>query len=366
MQYRPLGRTGLVVSAIGLGCAPMMSLSLEAGEQLVRRALDWGINYIDTARDYGETEVMVGRALVGQREHVYLSTKTGARKRDQAWRSIEESLQRLQTSYVDNCHLHALEQGEDLEARLGPGGALEALIEAREQGLVRHIGCTSHTSRTLLQALQRFDFGTILVPLNMVEREPLAELIPLCRQRGVGVTIMKPVATGLLPARLALRWLLNQPVDTIVPGATTIEEVDLDAEVGSLPDPALTAEEQSEADGWAAQLAHVRCRLCRACQQPCAQEINIGDELGSDVEYDHYRTMGPDGFAAAPWAADWMARDLEAKQLLVTRIEGCDRCGQCEAHCPYGLPVIDMLQAMLPGLRDMTRIYRERLQVKAA
>ena len=361
MQYRPLGRTGLVVSAIGLGCAPMMSLSLDAGEQLVRRAVDRGITYIDTARGYGETEVMVGRALAGQRDRVYLSTKTGARKRDQAWRSIEESLQRLQTGYVDNCHLHALEQGEDMEMRLGPGGALEALIEAREQGLVRHIGCTSHTSRTLIEALQRFDFETILVPFNMVEREPLAELIPLCRARGVGVTIMKPVATGLLPARLALKWLLNQPVDTVVPGVTTLEELDLDVQVGS-SDLTMSAEEQAEADEWAAQLAHVRCRLCRECQPSCARGINIGDELGSDVEYDHYRTMGAEEFAAAPWGVDWMARDLEHKEALIARIEGCDRCGQCEARCPYGLPVVEMLQGMLPGLLDMTRIYRERLQ----
>ena len=92
MKYRPLGKTGLMVSAIGLGCAPMMSLSLDAGERLVRRALDLGINYIDTARGYGETEVMVGRALAGQRDRVFVSTKTGARTRDQAWRSIEESL----------------------------------------------------------------------------------------------------------------------------------------------------------------------------------------------------------------------------------------------------------------------------------
>ncbi|HEY3415867.1 MAG TPA: aldo/keto reductase [Armatimonadota bacterium] len=127
MQYRPLGKTGDRVSAIGLGCAPMMTLSLAAGTRLVRRAIDLGLNYIDTARGYGETEVMVGQALQGQRQKVFLSTKTAAPTRAEAWREILDSLQRLQTDYLDNCHLHALSEGEDMERRLGPrrrtGGA---------------------------------------------------------------------------------------------------------------------------------------------------------------------------------------------------------------------------------------------------
>ena len=131
--------------------------------------------------------------------------------------------------------------------------------------------------------------------------------------------------------------------------------------MGDLANVALTPEEQAEADAWAAQLAHVRCRLCGECR-PCAQGINIGDELGSDVEYDHYRTMGAEGFAAAPWGVEWMARDLEHKEALIARIESCDRCGECEERCPYGLPIVEMLQGMLPGLRDMVGIYRGRLQ----
>lgn len=362
MQYRPLGKTGLQVSAIGMGFGPLLAVAVEAGVPLVRRALALGITYLDAARSYGDTELMIGQALEGRREGVVLSTKTGARTRDEAWKSIRESLERLRTDYVDNCHLHGLHEGADMDTRLGKGGALEALIEAREQGLVRHIGCTAHTSRALLAALERFDFETILVPMNLVEREPLERLIPLCQERGVGVTIMKPVATGLLPARPALKWLLNQPIATAVPGVTTLEELELDAAVGNLEDYTLSAADQAEIEALREQLEHVRCRICGACEPCCGKGILIGFVLGTDVMYNHYRALGREGFAAAPWRVAQVERDLKVKEELVAKIESCDRCGECERHCPHGLPIVEMLQGMLPGLREIMGIYRERLE----
>jgi uncharacterized protein len=363
MQYRMLGRTGMKVTAIGIGCAPMLALSLAEGVRLVRRAVDLGINYFDTARGYGETEVMLGQALQGHRDKVYISTKTHLRTRDEAWRHIHESLQRLQTDYLDNVHLHCLFPGEDVEKRTGPGGALEALVEARERGLVRHIGCTAHTCLALLQAFERFDFETILVPMNMVEREPLAELIPLCRARGVGVTIMKPVATGRLPGRLALKWLLNQPVDTIVPGVTTLDEVELDAVIGALEDWSLTPEESAQADAIALAMAHTRCRVCNKCELYCPQKVWLGDALGSEVMSDHYRNMGREAFAAAPWSVAMMHEDAKNKQELIAKINNCGDCRLCAEHCPYGLPAPDMLRALLPALNDMVAIYDARLRL---
>ncbi|MBC7316740.1 MAG: aldo/keto reductase, partial [Chloroflexi bacterium] len=201
MQKRSLGKTGLQVSAIGLGCAQLGSSSIEYAVRVVRRALELGVTYLDTARGYRDAEIKIGQALQGwARDRLVIATKTGGKTRDEARQHIEESLQRLRTDYVDVCHLHGLRRGDDLEQRLGPGGALEALIQAKEEGLVHHIGCTSHRWETLVEAIQRFPFEVILVPMNVIEREPLQELIPLCQEKGIGVTIMKPVATGLLPA----------------------------------------------------------------------------------------------------------------------------------------------------------------------
>ncbi len=356
MATRTLGNTGLEVSAIGLGCVQLASSRTEVATAIVRRAVELGITYFDVARVYGDAEIKLGLGLEGRRNDVVISTKTGARTRDDAWRQINESLERLRTDYVDNLHLHALHSKEDMDRRLGSGGALEALIEARDQGMTRHIGCTSHRSEVLIEALDRFDFEVILVPMNLVEREPLDRLIPLCHERGVGVTIMKPLATGLLPAPLALKWLLNQTIASAVPGVTTLAELEQNAAVGWRP-VGLTPEERLTIQETREELEHVRCRICGLCH-PCPQEIPMAITLGTDVVYDHYRTMGSEVFRAFPWSRERIDKEIETRPKKIAAIESCTRCGICEERCPYGLPVIDMLASMLPGMREMVSIFQ--------
>lgn len=358
MQYRPLGKTGLNVSVIGLGGVQLASSRIDYAVSIVQRALDLGINYIDTARVYGDSEIKVGLALQGQRGCAYVSTKAMARSREEAWKQINESLERLQMDYVDNFHLHSLFDIQDVNERVGPGGALEALIQAREQGMVRHIGCTSHVSSVLVEALKRFDFETICVPLNIIEREPLDELIPLCQLKKVGVTIMKPLATGLLPAQLALKWLVNQPIATAVPGCTTLEEIEENTSIGRLLDLTLTSQETGRANELREEWDHKRCRLCGACL-PCEKGIPIHDELGSDDVYDHYRTMGPAAFASFNWSQPRITGELVWRREVITKIESCDRCGVCETRCPYGLPIMDLLAERLPAMHDMVSIYEK-------
>ncbi len=147
MKYRTLGKTGMEVSVIGLGCAQLSSSESDYAVQIVRKALEKGVNYFDTARAYGDSEIKLGVGLGADRSDVYISSKTTAKSRDEAWQHINESLERLQTDYIDNYHLHALADAADVEQRHGPGGALEALKEAKDKGLIRHIGCTGHQSR---------------------------------------------------------------------------------------------------------------------------------------------------------------------------------------------------------------------------
>lgn len=357
MQYRELGNTGLQVSAVGLGCAQLGSSNTEYAVRIVRRALELGVTFFDVARRYRDAEIKLGVGLEGRRDKAIISTKTGTKTRDEAWREINESLERLRTGYVDNLHLHGLRAGEDIDQRLGPGGALEALIAAKEQGLTRHIGATSHRAEVLVDAIKRFDFEVVLVPMNIVEREPLDELIPLCQAKGIGVTIMKPLATGLLPARLALKWLLNQTIASAVPGATTIEELEENALAGR-SDIALDPDEEGRVQSLREGLDQVRCRICFACL-PCPQEIAINVVLGTDVMFDHYRTMGREEFRSFAWSRAAIKKDLSEREKTIAAIESCTRCGECEARCPYGLPIMQMLQSVVPVMKDMVSVYGE-------
>ncbi len=361
MKYRSLGNTGMNVSVIGLGTGPIMSADVDQGVSVIRRAAELGVNYFDTARSYHDSEIKLGKALKDVRKSVYISSKTGAKTRAGAWQQVQESLERLQTDYLDNYHLHHLADEADIDARLGPGGALEALIEAKQKGLIRHIGCTSHHQPDILvKALKRFDFEVILVPMNIAEPAPLAELIPLCQEKGVGVSIMKPLATGLLPARLALKWLASQPIAVAVPGATTLDEVEENCGVGHLSSFKLTAREVRQVSDLQSKFAQVRCRICDACL-PCHAGIPIGVTLGTDVMFNHYRTMGRDTFAAFPFSEDRMRYDIEGRRRLLAQISACDDCGVCEQRCPYHLPVVSMLKATVPASEDMVRIMEGRL-----
>jgi predicted aldo/keto reductase-like oxidoreductase len=364
MEYRTLGKTGLKASVIGLGCGVLGSSDTAYAVQVVQRALQLGVTFFDVARAYRDAEIKLGLALQGVRDQVVVSTKTHAKTREDAWREINESLERLQMDYVDNCHLHGLDDDEDMDERMGPGGALEALIEAKRQGMVRHIGASAHRSSTLIDALSRFDLEMILVPMNLVEREPLAELIPLCQTRNVGVTIMKPVATGLLPAPLALKWLINQPIASCVPGATTLEEVTENCMVGNR-DTVLTPTEVLRADEIKAEWEHRRCRICGLCL-PCPVDIPLPFALGSDVYFDHLRTMGTEQFRAFRWSRASLEKELPSRRQRIAQIEACTDCGACEPRCPYGLPIVDMLHSMLPPMRQLVGIYEDLLANPAA
>jgi predicted aldo/keto reductase-like oxidoreductase len=145
-----------------------------------------------------------------------------------------------------------------------------------------------------------------------------------------------------------------------VVGTTTLEELEQNASVGDMVDPALDPWEQAGVDALQKRLEHVRCRLCEACA-PCPQSIPISILLGTDVFYDHYRNMGAARFRAFPWSPKTMVEDLQLREEMMSAIGSCTRCGECEERCPHGLEIMDMLQAMVPGMHEMRSIYRERL-----
>ena len=171
MERRRLGRLGRENSVLIFGGAAVGEATEEAADAAMRQALDAGVDHFDTAADYGDSELHYGRWMPEIRERIFLSTKTGDRERDAARRSIERSLERLRVDSVDLIQLHAIGDPEDLDRATGPGGSLEAAIQAKEEGLVGAIGITGHgheAPATHLEALNRYPFDTVLTPWNFI------------------------------------------------------------------------------------------------------------------------------------------------------------------------------------------------------
>ena len=354
MRYRRLGRTGLQVSEIGLGGGGLRCSTTAYAVALIGRALELGINYIDTASSYGDSEAKVGIALEGRRKQASIATKLDARTARDARREFADSLARLRTDYVDVLHLHAVNSIEDLDRCMSRGGAWEAMQRAREEGAARFLGITGHRHEVLVEALKRDVFDVALFIMNVVERDAEKELIPLALARDIGMTVMKPLATGLVPAGLALRYLLTYPVATVLPSATRSDW--LEEDVAAIEGP-LSEAERAEAERWRSDLEHVRCRICSLCE-PCPEGIKIGSLLGTYRFYNEFRSMGRQRFLAFPWGG-W-ARASFSKELdaRMAAIAGCTECGDCEPGCPHQLPIAKMLKAMLPTLRELKEITK--------
>jgi uncharacterized protein len=235
-----LGKTGLRVTRLTLGGAHMRYAGEENGIRIVRRAVDLGINMFDCARKYnnGESDATYGKALDGGlRQKVYLMSKAELRTRDEAMRQLEETLQAMRTDYLDLWQCHEVSTHEEVDRILGPGGALEAFVKAREQGKVRHIGFTGHRDPTVhLRMLAGFDgWETVQHPVNLVDPHYLSFLenvLPKVRAKGLGSLAMKCNAMGAIGKnniatyQECMRFTLSQDVDTLVSGITTVDQLE--------------------------------------------------------------------------------------------------------------------------------------------
>ena len=203
MERRRLGRTGHQSSVVALGTAAIGKVDQATADRAIQTALDAGVNHVDVAPSYGEAELRLAPWMPRIRDRIFLGGKTRERAREAAKAELGRSLERLGVDRLDLYQLHAVSKLADLDACTAAGGALEALVEAREEGLVRWLGITGHTHdapATQLEALRRFDFDTVMFPLNFVlwaipeYRRDAEALLAACRAREVGVHVIKSVA----------------------------------------------------------------------------------------------------------------------------------------------------------------------------
>ncbi|MFL6251304.1 MAG: aldo/keto reductase, partial [Actinomycetes bacterium] len=171
MQQRRLGRTGHQSSVLIYGAAALAEVDQDTADASVQLALDAGINHFDVAASYGDAELRLGPWMSRIRDRIFLATKTGLRDRDDAWAQVNRSLERLETDRVDLIQIHAVGDLEELDLVTRPGGSLEAVVRARDEGLAAAVGITGHGHQapaTHTEALRRFPFDTVLTPLNWV------------------------------------------------------------------------------------------------------------------------------------------------------------------------------------------------------
>jgi aryl-alcohol dehydrogenase-like predicted oxidoreductase len=205
IERRPFGRTGHMSSATLFGAAALAQASQADADRALEVLLRYGVNHIDTAARYGDSELRIGPWMARHRKDFFLATKTGSRTAREAREDVHRSLERLRVDHVDLIQLHSLGHPDDWDVAFGPGGALEAVVEARAQGLVRFIGVTGHgwtIAAMHRRSLGRFDFDSVLLPFNFFMaqadryRQAFEEVLAICSERNVAVQVIKSIARG--------------------------------------------------------------------------------------------------------------------------------------------------------------------------
>lgn len=328
MKTVKLGRTDLEINPLGFGGIPIQRIGVDEAVEVVEYCIEKGINFIDTARLYGDSEDKIGKVLPKYRDKVIIATKAMSRDKEGMAKEIEESLNNLNIDCIDLYQCHNVRSLEQLDTILSDDGAYQALKEAKSIGKIKHIGITSHKTPVLLRALELDVFDTIQVPFNIIENEPAEELLPLCKENNIGVIVMKPVAGGALKDHVpaSLKFILNHPVSVAIPGMESKEQID--ENLTAITNPELTDKELEELQAEADSLGEEFCRKCDYCA-PCPSGVDIPLMFIVDAYYSRYNMP------------EWATNRYRKMEINAGH---CVECGRCEEKCPYELPIIDMLK----------------------
>lgn len=331
MERMVLGRTGLVVHRLGFGGIPIQRVGEAEAVETVRHAIERGVDFIDTSRVYTSSERRIGLALKQTDKRVVLASKTPIPTAQGARADLETSLRELQVDYIDLYQCHFVSNEAAYHTVISPGGALEALRAAKEEGLIGHIGITSHSLGVLERSVADGLFDTIMVCFSFLEPRAREELIPKAVAENIGVLAMKPFSGGVIDdARLALRYALSEPGVLVLAG---VEHPDLFDENWRVYEEGKVLTQAERGEIAALQKLHHKafCRRCDYCQ-PCPEEIPIQTVLG--LQY-LIKRMGRETFEQGPFAG------------VVVKGADCTECGTCVPRCPYKLPIPELIRENL-------------------
>jgi uncharacterized protein len=221
-----LGQTNLIVSKLGFGGAPLEKSSEEEAVAAVKRCIEHGITFFDTATEY-HSEPWIGKAIAGQRDKLVISTKCECKDNGYVENNIKQSLKDLGIKYIDLYHFHCVSDIETYARATAPDGPLAVVRQAQKAGLISHIGITTHSLEIARLAIKSSIFETIMLALNCVYPQAAEEMLPLCRQYDVGFIAMKPLGAGRIPnIPLAFKFLAQYPDIVSIPGIEKAREID--------------------------------------------------------------------------------------------------------------------------------------------
>lgn len=341
MNTVTLGRTGISVAQNQFGALPIQRISKDEAVALVHRAYDGGMRFFDTARAYSDSEEKLGVAFEGMRDKVYIASKTMAKTPREFWKQLDTSLANLHTDYLDIYQFHCVDQ---VWAPGDGSGMYECMLQAKEQGKIRHIGVTAHKLEVAFDLVNSGLYETLQYPFSYLASEREHELVALCKQKDVGFLAMKGLAGGLITRSDAAMAYIAQ-FDNVLPIWGIQRESELDEWLSYFKDtPQMTPELQAFVVKEREQLAGNFCRGCGYCL-PCTADIMINQCARMSLM-----------LRRAPSKA-WLTPQMQAE---MAKVQDCTECGVCMTRCPYGLDIPNLLKR---NYEDYQRVLAGEVRV---
>ena len=331
MKTVRLGRTGIEVPQNAFGALPIQRVTKEEAVSLLRRAYDGGMRFFDTARAYSDSEEKVGAAFEGMRDRVFISSKTMADTKERFWEDLHTSLTLLKTDYIDIYQLHCVPEcyGENSEL-------YEALVQAKEQGKIRHIGITAHKIGVAEDIVRSGLYETLQYPFSYLASDREIRLARDCEANDIGFIAMKGLSGGLLTnARACMAFMSGYEV---LPLWGIQRQKELDDWLGFFNgEVAMTDELQAFIDNDRKELMGEFCRGCGYCM-PCTVDITINQCARMSLML----RRAPSG----NWLSEYWQGEME-------KIDSCVDCGICRTRCPYELDIPNLLRRNLKDYREV-------------
>ena len=341
MDRVTLGKTGITVCRNGFGALPIQRIGKEDAAYLVRKAYENGVNFFDTARVYTDSEEKLGYATSSFRNKIYIATKTAAKNGEDLKKDLETSLSLLKTDYIDIYQFH----NPPFCPKPGDGtGLYEAMLEAKKEGKIRHIGITNHRLGVAKEAIESGLYETLQFPFSYISGEKEMELLSMCRERGMGFIAMKGLAGGLLNNSRVCYAFMSQ-FDNVLPIWGVQRERELDEWLSYNDNPPVMDEEvKSIIEKDRKELSGDFCRGCGYCM-PCPMGIQIS-ECARMIQM----------IRRSPSESQLS----EEARAMMANIHNCVKCGKCMDKCPYSLPIPTLLEK---NLEDYEGIIEGRIEV---